>query len=67
MEYEVMEQSILKNLQELSEFCVSDFKVNNYYELVDKIIHTNNIVALLKEENYGLYKELEKKVESEEE
>ena len=65
MEYDLMEQSILKNLQELSEFCVSDFKVNNYYELVDKIIYINNIVTLLKQENYGLYKELEKKVESE--
>ena len=63
----VMEQSILKNLQELSEFCVYDFKVNNYYDLVDKIILLNNIVAKLEKENYGLYKQIKEEVEKESE
>ena len=66
-ESELMEKSILKNLQELSEFCVYDFKVNNYYDLVDKIVLLNNIVARLERENYGLYKEIKEQVESEEE
>lgn len=60
-----MEQSILKNLQELSEFCEYDFGVNNYYDLIDKIVLLNNIVAKLKRKNYGLYKEIKEKIESE--
>ena len=62
-----MEQSILKNLQELSEFCEYDFGVNNYYDLIDKIVLLNNIVAELERKHYGLYKEIKEKVESEEE
>lgn len=62
---EIMEQSILKNIQELSEFCVYDFKVNNYYDLVDKIILLNNIVATLERKNYGLYQEIKKEIENE--
>lgn len=64
---ELMEQSILKNIQELSEFCVYDFKVNNYYDLVDKIILLNNIVATLERKNNKLYKEIKNEIESESE
>lgn len=34
--YELMENSILKNIQELSELCV-DCKIYNYYDLADII------------------------------
>ena len=62
-----MIESILKNLQELSDFCEYDFGVNNYYDLIDKIVLLNNIVAELERKNYGLYKEIKEKVESDEE
>lgn len=64
---ELMEQSILKNLQELAEFCVYDFKVNNYYELIEKIIYFNNMVAKLERKDNKLYKEIKKEIESESE
>ena len=47
MEYELMEQSILKNIQELSEDCVDNFHVSNYYELSDLIVNLWNIRAKL--------------------
>ena len=49
MEYtEIFEESLLKNLGEFVEFCVYDLKVNNYYDLIDKIIILNNISDNLK-------------------
>lgn len=42
--YEIMEQSILKNLQELSELCV-DNGINSAYDLIDLI---ENYMELLK-------------------
>ncbi len=47
--YDIMYNSILKNIQELCEFLVDDFKVNNYYDLIDKIIFLNNEYVKQKE------------------
>ena len=65
MEYKVetMEQSILKNLQELSEFCVYDLNVNNYYDLIDKITLLNNIVVILKKKDAKLYEKIKNELE----
>ena len=35
-EYELMEQSILKNIQELSELCV-DYGITNAYDLMEVV------------------------------
>lgn len=64
---ELMTQSILKNLQELSEFCVYDFKVNNYYDLVDKIVLLNNMIARLNKKHPKIYLQIKNEVEKESE
>ena len=66
-ESELMQKSIMKNIQEFSEFCAYDFNVSNYYDLLDKIIYLNNMVAKLERKNYGLYKEIKEELESESE
>lgn len=33
--YELMENSLMKNIQELSEYLVDNLNVTNYYELLD--------------------------------
>ena len=35
-EYELMEQSIMKNIQELSELCV-DYRITNAYDLMEVV------------------------------
>lgn len=66
MEYELMRQSILKNIQELSEECVDNYHVNNYYDLSDLIVDLWNIRAKLIRKNKKLYEEIIKEMESEE-
>lgn len=63
MKYELMEQSILKNIQELSEECVDNFHVTNYYELSDLITNLWNIRAKLYKKNKNLYEEIMKEIE----
>lgn len=62
MKYELMEQSILKNIQELSEECVDNFHVTNYYELSDLITNLWNIRAKLYKKNKDLYEEIVKEI-----
>lgn len=62
MEYELMRQSILKNIQELSEECVDNFHVTNYYELSDLITNLWNIRAKLYKKNKDLYEEIVKEI-----
>lgn len=33
--YEIMENSLMKNIQELSEYLVDNLNITNYYELLD--------------------------------
>ena len=35
-DYEIMEMSIMKNIQELSELCV-DYRIKNAYDLIDVV------------------------------
>lgn len=58
--YETMEQSIMKNLQELSEFVVDEFGISNYYDLVDLLVDLYNFKVLVYKRN----KELAKKIEN---
>lgn len=62
MKYELMEQSILKNIQELSEECVDNFHVTNYYELSDLITNLWNIRAKLYKKNKDLYEKIVKEI-----
>ena len=62
MKYELMKQSILKNIQELSEECVDNFHVTNYYELSDLITNLWNIRAKLYKKNKDLYEEIVKEM-----
>lgn len=62
MKYELMEQSISKNIQELSEECVDNFHVTNYYELSDLITNLWNIRAKLYKKNKDLYEEIVKEI-----
>jgi hypothetical protein len=49
-ETEIMEQSLLKNLQEFVEYVVYDLHITNYYDLVDYIedLRTNELEEKLK-------------------
>ena len=58
--YETMEQSIMKNLQELSEFVVDEFGISNYYDLVDLLVDLYNFKVLVYKRNKELAKEIEK-------
>ena len=58
--YEIMEKSIMKNLQELSEFVVDEFGISNYYDLVDLLVDLYNFKVLVYKRN----KELAKKIEN---
>ena len=56
--YETMNNSILKNIQELSETLVDDFNVNNYYELNDLLYELWNLRAKLYKKDQKLYTEI---------
>lgn len=62
MEYELMNQSILKNIQEFSEECVDNFHVNNYYDLSDLITTLWNIRAKLIKKDKKLYEDILKEL-----
>lgn len=62
MEYELMRQSILKNIQELSEECVDNFRVTNYYDLSELVTDLWNIRAKLYKKNKKLYEEIIKEL-----
>lgn len=55
---ENMSNSIMKNIGELSDFCVYDFNVYNYYDFINKIIFLNNMLAKLKERDIELFNSL---------
>lgn len=65
MEYDLMKQSLLKNLQEFSEECVDNYRINNYYELSDLIVDLWNIRAKLIKKDKKLYENILKELESE--
>jgi len=65
MKYELMEQSILKNIQELSEECVDNFHVTNYYELSDLITNLWNIRAKLYKKDNKIFYEIMEEINNE--
>jgi hypothetical protein len=66
-EYDLMEQSLLKNLQEFVEFVVYDLKITNYYDLVDYIVDLHNFKAKAYKKNKELTLEIIKEIEMESE
>jgi hypothetical protein len=66
-DYDLMEQSLLKNLQEFVEFCVYDMKITNYYDLVDTIVDLHNFRAKAYKKNKDLTLEIIKEIEKESE
>ena len=62
MKYELMDQSISKNIQELTEFGVDNMHVSNYYDLIDLMIELWNIRAKLKKKNNKLFEEIKKEL-----
>ena len=65
--YEVMENSMLKNIQEFCEDIVDQFGVTNYYELIDLIYDLWNFRAITKQLNPKLYKDIKEQIEKENE
>jgi len=65
--YETMENSMLKNIQEFCEDIVDQFGVTNYYELIDLIYDLWNFRALTKQLNPKLYKDIKEQIEKENE
>ena len=65
-EYDIMKESIYKNIQELSEFLVDELKVNNYYDLIDTIIYLHNFRAIAYKYDKKLTEKIIKELESEE-
>lgn len=61
---ELVKQSLLKNIGELSEFLV-ELNINNYYELIDKITNNHNFKVMTKMKNKKLWEEINKELESE--
>ena len=60
--YDLMEQSILKNLQELSELCV-DNNVTNAYDLMDIVVFYNELLEKAKLNNGKVMVKMESEVE----
>lgn len=60
--YELMENSVQKNIQELTEFCVDNMHVSNYYDLIDLMIELWNIRAKLKKKDNKLFEEIKKEI-----
>ena len=63
--YEILEQSIMKNIQELSEFIVDNFDITNYYDLVDLMIDLHNFKAKMYKRDKQLTMEILKELETE--
>lgn len=45
--YDVMYNSLQKNIQEFCEFCVDDLKTTGYYDLIDYITELHNFRAIM--------------------
>lgn len=60
--YDLMEQSISKNLQELSELCV-DNNITNAYDLMDIVVFYNEILEKAKLNNGKVMVKMESEVE----
>ena len=64
--YDIMYNSLMKNIQELSEFCVDELGCTGYYDLVDKIIDLYNFKVLMFKEHRNVAEMVNNELESEE-
>jgi len=61
--YEILEQNLMKNIQEFSEFIVDNFGITNYYDLVDLMIDLHNFKAKMYKRDKKLTMEILKEIE----
>lgn len=64
--YDIMYNSLMKNIQELSEFLVDEFGLTGYYDLVDFMIDLHNFKVGVYKENKELALKILKELEREE-
>lgn len=64
--YDIMYNSIQKNIQELCEFLVDEFDIVSYYDLIDYITDLYNFKVGVYKENKELALKVLKELESEE-
>lgn len=57
--YKVMENSMLKNMQEFCEDIVDQFGVKNYYDLIDLIYDLWNFRSIVQQVRPKLYKDIQ--------
>ena len=60
--YDIMYNSLEKNMQELCEFLVDEFDITGYYTLTDYMVRMHNFIALVYQKDKKLAKEIEKEV-----
>ena len=65
--YDTMYNSLLKNIQEFTEFCVDNFGCYGYYDLVDFMIDLYNFKASVYKEDRELFDKIEKELKESEE
>ncbi|MBR5303490.1 MAG: hypothetical protein IKU37_01520 [Candidatus Gastranaerophilales bacterium] len=58
--YDIIHNSLQKNIQELSEFLVDEFGITNYYDLVDLMIELFNFKLITKNEYNDTYNKVMK-------
>lgn len=63
--YDIMYNSIQKNIQELCEFLVDEFDVVSYYDLIDYIVDLHNFKVGVYKENKDLALKILKEIERE--
>ena len=63
--YDIMYNSLQKNIQELSEFLVDEFGLTGYYDLVDYMIDLHNFKVGVYKENSELALKILKEIERE--
>ena len=63
--YDIMYNSLMKNIQELSEFLVDEFGLTGYYDLVDYMIDLHNFKVGVYKENKELALKILKEIERE--
>lgn len=67
MDFEKMQNSLLKNFGEFTEFCVSELDVTNYYDLVDTIIDLYNFKVKVHQKDKKLYNQVINELKKEDE
>lgn len=64
--YDLLYNSLQKNIQEFIEFIVDNFKITSYYNLTDLIVYLHNFMAKTYVKNKELAFEIEKELKENE-